>query len=469
MSAPTRPGEGRAPPRAALLAAAVAQHRRGALAEAAALYRRVLALDPRDFDALHMLGVVAAQRGDAEEAIGLLSAATDARPSSARARFNLGGALMAAGRLREAIAAYDAAVALEPGHAAAWTNRGTCMLRLGEATEAARSHARAVALDPAAPEPRFNLSQALLVAGRLEEAWPGYEARLRTAELAPHARHGDVARWDGGPCEGRRVLLHAEQGMGDTIHFARYAPLLARRGAHVVLEAQAPLASLLSRLEGVATVVVQDSPPPAVDLACPLPSLPLAFATTLATIPSPGGYLSADPARVALWRERLGPALRPRVAIAWRGSAAHRNDASRSIDLARLAPHLPAGIEYLSLQKDMRAGDAEALRAIPGARDLGASLRDFDDSAALCVLADRVACVDTSLAHLAGALGRPVDVLLPFAPDWRWLLGRRDSPWYASATLHRQEAAGDWSAALESLGACLAALSGRKGPAASPA
>jgi hypothetical protein len=444
MSAPTRPGEGRAPPRAALLAAAVAQHRRGALAEAAALYRRVLALDPRDFDALHMLGVVAAPRGDAEEAIGLLSAATDARPSSARARFNLGGALMAAGRLREAIAAYDAAVALEPGHAAAWTNRGTCMLR-------------------------FNLSQALLVAGRLEEAWPGYEARLRTAELAPHARHGDVARWDGGPCEGRRVLLHAEQGMGDTIHFARYAPLLARRGAHVVLEAQAPLASLLSRLEGVATVVVQDSPPPAVDLACPLPSLPLAFATTLATIPSPGGYLSADPARVALWRERLGPALRPRVAIAWRGSAAHRNDASRSIDLARLAPHLPAGIEYLSLQKDMRAGDAEALRAIPGARDLGASLRDFDDSAALCVLADRVACVDTSLAHLAGALGRPVDVLLPFAPDWRWLLGRRDSPWYASATLHRQEAVGDWSAALESLGACLAALSGRKGPAASPA
>jgi len=460
MSARPGPsGGGGAPPRAALLAAAMERHRRGALGEAAALYRRVLALDPRDFDALHMLGVVAAQRGDGDEAIALLSAAAAARPSSARARFNLGGALMAADRLREAIAAYDAAVAAEPGHAAAWTNRGTCLLRLGEATEAARSHARAVALDPGAPEPRFNLSQALLVAGRLEEAWPGYEARLRTAELAPFARHGGVARWDGGPCDGRRVLLYAEQGMGDTIHFARYAPLLAGRGAHVVLEAQAPLLPLLARLEGVAELRAQDgAPPPAVDLACPLPSLPLAFSTTLATIPSPGGYLSADPARVALWRQRLGPARRPRVAIAWRGSAAHRNDASRSIDLARLAPHLPAGIEYLSLQKDMRAGDAAALRAIPGARDLGASLEDFDDSAALCVLADRVACVDTSLAHLAGALGRPVDVLLPFAPDWRWLLGRRDSPWYASATLHRQDAPGGWPAALASLARDLSAL-----------
>ena len=168
---------------------------------------------------------------------------------------------------------------------------------------------------------------------------------------------------------------------------------------------------------------------PPVDLACPLPSLPLAFATTLATIPAPGGYLSVDPARLASWRERLGPRRGPRVAIAWRGSAAHRNDANRSLDLARLAPHLPPGIEVLSLQKDMSGADAEALRAIPGARDLGGALADFDDSAAICALADRVASVDTSLAHLAGALGRPLDLLLPFAPDWRWLLGRRDSPW----------------------------------------
>lgn len=460
MSARPVPGGGvGAPTRAMLLAAALAQHRRGALAEAAALYRRVLAQDPRDFDALHMLGVVAAQGGAHGEAIALLSSAVAERPGSARARFNLAGALTGAGRLREAIATLDEAIAIEPGHAAAWTNRGICLMRLNEAGEAARSHARAKALDPGAPEPRFNLSQALLVAGRLEEAWPDYEARLRTAELAPFARHGDVARWDGGPCDGRRVLLYAEQGMGDTIHFARYAPLLARRGAHVVLEAQAPLLPLLARLAGVSGLRAQDgAPPPAVDLACPLPSLPLAFATTLATIPSPGGYLSADPARVALWRERLGPARRPRVAIAWRGSAAHRNDASRSIDLARLAPHLPPGIEVLSLQKDMRAEDAATLRAIPGARDLGASLEDFDDSAALCVLADRVACVDTSLAHLAGALGRPVDVLLPFAPDWRWMLGRRDSPWYASATLHRQDAPGDWSAALASLARDLSAL-----------
>lgn len=452
-------GGGGASPRATLLAAALAQHRRGALAEAAALYRRVLAEDPRDFDALHMLGVVAAQGGAHGEAIALLASAAAERPSSARPRFNLAGALMGAGRLREAIAALDEAIAIDPGHAAAWTNRGICLMRLNEAEEAARSHARARDLEPQAPEPRFNLSQAMLVAGRLEEAWPDYEARLRTAELAPFARHGAVARWDGGPCDGRRVLLHAEQGMGDTIHFARYAPLLARRGAQVVLEVQAPLLPLLARLEGVAAIRAQDdAAPPAVDLACPLPSLPLAFATRLDTIPSPGGYLSADPARVALWRARLGPARRPRVAIAWRGSAAHRNDANRSIDLARLAPHLPAGIEYLSLQKDMRAEDAAALRAIPGARDLGASLEDFDDSAALCAIADRVACVDTSLAHLAGALGRPVDVLLPFAPDWRWLLGRRDSPWYASATLHRQDAPGDWSAALASLARDLSAL-----------
>ncbi|MFM8680199.1 MAG: tetratricopeptide repeat protein [Alphaproteobacteria bacterium] len=458
MSAPAGPGAGGAPPRAALLAAAMAHHRRGALAEAAALYRRVLAGYPRDFDALHMLGVVAAQDGAHGDAIALLSSAAAERPSSARARFNLAGALMGAGRLREAIAALDEVVAIDPRHAAAWTNRGICLMRLNEAEEAGRSHARAAALEPHAPEPRFNRSQALLVAGRLTEAWPDYEARLRTAELAPFARHGDVARWDGGPCEGRRILLHAEQGMGDTIHFARYAPLVARRGAQVVLEVQAPLASLLARVEGVAEVVAQDRRRPAVDLACPLPSLPLAFATTLATIPAPGGYLSADPARLASWRERLGPRRGPRVALAWRGSAAHRNDANRSIGLARLAPHLPPGIEVLSLQKEMGAEDAAALRAIPGARDLGAELRDFEDSAALCALADRVACVDTSLAHLAGALGRPVDVLLPFAPDWRWMLGRGDSPWYASATLHRQDAPGDWSAALASLARSLAAL-----------
>jgi len=457
MSVGPRPGGG-ATPRAALLAAAMEHHRRGALAEAAAMYRRVLALDPRDFDALHMLGVVAAQGGAHGDAIALLSSAAAERPSSARARFNLAGALMGAGRLREAIAALDEVVAIDPGHAAAWTNRGICLIRLNEAAEAERSHARAAALEPHAPEPRFNRSQALLVSGRLAEGLPDYEARLRTAELAPFARHGDVARWDGAPCEGRRILLHAEQGMGDTIHFARYAPLVARRGAHVVLEVQAPLASLLARLEGVAEVVVQDTPPPRVDLACPLPSLPLAFATTLGSIPSPAGYLAPDPARIASWRARLGPATRPRVALAWRGSAAHRNDANRSLDLARLAPHLPPGIEVLSLQKDMGAEDAAALRAIPGARDLGAGLRDFDDSAALCALADRVACVDTSLAHLAGALGRPLDLLLPFAPDWRWMLGRTDSPWYASATLHRQDAPGDWSAALASLARSLATL-----------
>ena len=468
MSAPAGPGAGEGP-RAALLSAAMAQHRRGALQEAAALYRRVLALDPRDFDALHMLGVVAAQAGAHAEAIELLAQAASRRPSSARARFNLAGALVGAGRTGEALDALDATIALDPGHAGAWTNRGICLLHMNEADEAARSHGRAVALAPDAPEPRYNRSQALLVAGRLEEAWPDYEARLRTAELAPFARHGGIARWSGGPCEGRRILLHAEQGMGDTIQFCRYVPLLARRGAHVVVEAQAPLVPLLATIEGAAEVVAQGAAAPPVDLACPLPSLPLAFATRLGTIPAAGGYLSPDPARLAAWRDRLGPAGRPRVVLAWRGSAAHRNDARRSMPLAMLAPQLPDGIEYLSLQKDMRAEDAEALRAIPGARDLGAAVGDFADSAAVCALADRVACVDTSLAHLAGALGRPVDVLLPFAPDWRWMLGRRDSPWYASATLHRQHAPGDWSAALASLREGLAALSARRGPAASPA
>ena len=244
-------------------------------------------------------------------------------------------------------------------------------------------------------------------------------------------------------------MLHAEQGLGDTIQFCRYAAHVAQLGARVVLEVQAPLVSLLSSLNGVAEVVARGDALPPFDLHCSLLSLPLAFKTTLADIPSAAGYLAAPSAKVGVWRERLGAPERPRIGLVWSGNANHKNDRNRSIALATLLAHLPRGADYVSLQKDVSADDAALMAANPQVRHFGEHLGDFADTAALASLMDLVISVDTSVAHLAGALGRPVWILLPVNPDWRWLLDREGTPWYDAATLYRQKAPGDWQGVLE--------------------
>jgi hypothetical protein len=266
--------------------------------------------------------------------------------------------------------------------------------------------------------------------------------------------------WLGGdPVAGKTVLLHAEQGYGDTLQFCRYAPLVAALGATVVLEVPLALKPLLGSLRGVSLLVAKGGVTPAFDLHCPLMSLPLAFATRLDTIPADVPYLQADPVRRQAWRQRLDEVSAPgrcRVGLAWSGNPRHNNDENRSIRLEQLAPLYGLDATFVSLQPLVRERDKACL-AQSGIVNPGAELTDFADTAALMDALDLVICVDTSVAHLAGALGRPLWVLLPRVPDWRWLLDRDDSPWYPTARLFRQDKPGDWPA---TIGNAVQALTG---------
>jgi hypothetical protein len=255
---------------------------------------------------------------------------------------------------------------------------------------------------------------------------------------------------------GKTLLLHAEQGFGDTIQFARYIPLLARAGANVVLEAQPDLHALLAPLEGVHGIVPRGAALPPFDRHCPIGSLPLAFKTALDTIPADVPYLKADEARLAKWRQRIERPGRTRIALAWSGNASHPNDRNRSMTFATLTPLLSvADADFISIQRDVRADDTELLQREHRIAHAGAELADFADTAAVIALADLVICVDTAVAHLAGAMGRPVWIALPFSPDWRWGVSGETSRWYPTARLYRQFSLGDWGEVVARLAAAL--------------
>ena len=353
-------------------------------------------------------------------------------------------------------------LALRPDHAEAYYNRGIAlqsMLRLPEALE---SYRRAVALRPDYALAHWNESLCRLLMGDFEGGWREYEWRREVREFAPQYHDFPRPLWLGEQeVAGRTILLHAEQGFGDTLQFCRYASLLAARGARVILEVQPPLKSLLTRLSGPAMVLAQGEPLPEFDLHCPLMSLPLACGTTLDTVPAAERYLTADPERVAACSARLGNTARPRVGLVWSGNPAHGNDYARSIALVDLLGSLDgAGVTFVSLQKDVRSHDRATLAARADILHCGEELRDFDDTAAWIEAMDLVISVDTSVAHLAGALGKPVWVLLPYAPDWRWLLEREDSPWYPTARLFRQPRSGDWDGVLLAVACALTQESG---------
>jgi hypothetical protein len=250
------------------------------------------------------------------------------------------------------------------------------------------------------------------------------------------------------PLAGKTVLLYSEQGLGDTLQFCRYVKLVADLGARVILEVQRPLVSLLAQLEGVSQTVAAGNTPPEADYCCPLLSLPLAFSTRLDSIPR-AACLSVSAAQVARWQERLGEKTQLRVGLMWSGNAAYQADRNRSIRLADLIPQLPAEFQYVSLQKEVREIDRPSLQSNRAILNFAEEQQDFSDAAALCECMDLVLSVDTSVAHLSAALGRETWVMLPFSADWRWLLGRDDSPWYPSVKLYRQRSVGDWGSVFE--------------------
>jgi tetratricopeptide (TPR) repeat protein len=415
-------------------------------AEAIPAFDAVLAKESRHLQALINRGNACAALGDPEKALSDYDAALATAPGHPLALFNRGNALRAVGREADAIAAYDRVLAAVPNHAGAWTNRGLAQAALNRHTDALASYGRALAIQPDNADLHFNAALSLLTSGDYARGFAEYEWRWKRVGTGTRK---DLRKplWLGETSlAGRTILLHAEQGLGDTLMFVRYAPPLARAGAKVMLQVQPELKSLLSGLNGVtATVALGESLPP-FDVHCPLTSLPLTSKTELSTVPAEIPYLHAAPAQIEIWRPRLETLSSPRVALAWSGRATHVNDRNRSVALAQLQPLLSLdAASFVSVQRELRAADAEALLRFPRVLHLGDQLADFAETAAVLSLVDLVICVDTSVAHLAGALGRPTWVMLPFQPDWRWTLDRERSPWYPATRLFRQPAIGDWT------------------------
>lgn len=440
-------------------------HRAGRLDEAAAAYQALLAATPRDPQLLLGFGTLLLQAGDLERGLALIDRLLETFPRDPIALSNRGNALRALNRPDEALASYDRAIAVRPDYAGAYYNRGSLLHELRRFDEAVRDYDRAIALKPDFADAHWNKALLRLITGEYEEGWRLYEWRWQGPQkdlVRPFAQPLWLGRE---PVRGRRVLLHAEAGLGDAIQFCRYAPRVVALGAEVVLEVPAPLHGLVSTLQGGLSCIVRGEPLPPFDLHCPLMSLPLALKTTVADIPSSVPYLFADRAKVAQWQRHLGPADRPRIGLAWSGSSIYRNDRERSVPLSLLRDLLALPIELHVLQKEIKDEDLATLKAHRQVRLHQDRLADFSDTAALVEILDLVVSVDTSVAHLAGAIGKPVWILLPFAPDHRWFLDRTDSPWYPTATLLRQSRPGDWPGVLAELARRLACLTESRRPA----
>jgi tetratricopeptide (TPR) repeat protein len=416
---------------------------------AIAEYRRALALQPDHAAASANLGLSLAALERHQEAISCYQAALARRPELVEAALNLGNAYFALNRLDEAEAAYERAIAIAPGYAEAHNNLGRALEARNRHEAALRCYAKAVELAPGYAGAQWNLALAHLALGDFAEGWPRYEWRFKDGVPL---RALPQPLWRGEEIAGRTILVHAEQGFGDLLQVARYLPLLAQRGARILLEAPPPLLPLLENLAGVAGLFPPGETLADFDCHVPAMSLPGAFGTTLATIPAGIPYLATPAERVRRWQRELDRLAPPRIGIAWAGSATNRNDRNRSLPLALLRPffELP-GASFVSLQKELRPGDAALLDAQPGIARLGERFADFADAAAVIDGLDLVVAVDTAVAHLAGALGRPVAILLPFSAEWRWLRARPDSPWYPTARLFRQPTPGDWAAVVAAL------------------
>lgn len=464
-------------------AAAVEYHTAGRFTEAEQIYQEILAADPDNPDALHLLGMVAHDAGDHETAVGLIARALSLNPFVCHYHSNLGNVFQALGRFSEAVLCYQEAISLAREVPEPHNNMGNALRHLGRYDEAARCFLEAIRLrpdyfqafrnfgdtlseaamyedagvcyrqalcvGPDIPETHVALAYALLTSGKLGEGWREYEWRWKTAR-APIIDFKQP-RWDGSPLDGKTILLWAEQGLGDTLQFSRYATLVSEAGGNVVVECQAGLTELIETVEGVQRAIIFGNGLPEFDVHAPFQSLPAILGTTLETIPARVPYISVRPEWRERWRNRVGEGGDLKVGLAWAGNPLHPNDANRSIPASCFEPwaELP-GVRWFSLQKNPPAG----LPPLPIV-DWTQEMVDFRDTLALVEQLDLVISADSSVAHLAGALGKPVWTLLPFAPDYRWLIERADSPWYPSMRLFRQPLPRDWASVIRAVSAAL--------------
>jgi tetratricopeptide (TPR) repeat protein len=425
--------------------------------------RRAVELDPRFAEAQSNLGACLQELRRLPEAIAAFRAAIAIKPDYADAHCNLGRALAAEDDFPAAIASHRQALVLDPNSFEAHDQYGHSLLGLNDIDRALAEFRKSIALRPNSAEAHFNLATALLLTGNFSEGWPEYEWRWKkkgfkiTGDVPGRPNLG-VPEWEGEDLNGRTILVYGEQGIGDALQFVRYVPLLEERGAKVVvLSARETLRVL--KLVGGGAIVLEGSPHPKLDFQCAMLSLPRIFRTILGSIPSHTPYLLTDEAQTEIWKQRIearGNAIK--VGLAWAGNPRHENDRRRSIGLERLAPLASVrNVTFYSLQ--LRPAEAGPLVAPQGMKliDLTKEISDLTDTAALIANLDLVLSVDSAMAHLTGALGKPVWVLVPFAPDWRWMMERTDSPWYPTMRLYRQPRLGDWETPMKAVVADLQA------------
>jgi Flp pilus assembly protein TadD len=428
----------------------------GQLDAASVAAERALALAPQFAKAHVNLGVILERQGRPEAAIACYRRAIAADPHDDKGYANLAVALREVGDLDAALAAARHAVALAPAHPLLLANLSGILHNRGDVDEALTVSHCAVALAPDHATVRYNHAHLLLLCGDLKNGFADYRWRRRCIENVPTI---DGPEWQGEALAGRTLLLCSEQGLGDTLQFIRYLPMLAAAGGTIVLQVQPALVSLLSSLRGV-TVVSRDAPLPPFDLQLPLMDLPYLFGTTLDSIPADVPYLHADPGKAEMWHRAMRDIGALKVGVVWAGSPTHSGDRYRSLSAeAVLAPLIMPGVQLYSLQKEPRAADGPVLARLGASViDLAPRLGDFSDTAAAIFALDLVISVDTSVAHLAGAMGRPTWLMLPYAQDWRWLRDREDTPWYPSMRLFRQTAPQAWSGVVARLSAGLAGV-----------
>jgi len=419
------------------------------LQEAIASLDRAISINPSVAETWYNRGLVLDMLKELNSAVESYDRAIDINPDYAEAYTNRGLVLYELGRIEEALANHNRAITLKPDYAEAYTNRGLVLHQLRQLDAAIADYDKAISINPHVAEVHWNKSLILLLLEDYANGWEMYEWRWEIKKFALEKQRIPHALWSGKESiAAKTILLQSEQGFGDTIQFCRYVNKVAELGSKVILSVEQPLVGLLGQIDGVAEIVVKGDVLPGFDFHCPLMSLPLAFKTTPETIPSASGYLSADAGKMADWALRLGEKIKPRIGLAWSGNEKHKHDKARSIALSELLDSLPSEFQYVSLQKEVRGTDRHYLESATNIIHFGEDLEDFADTAALCELMDVVISVDTAVAHLSAAMGKTTWILVPFCPDWRWMLDRNDSPWYDSVKLYRQEKRDDWQGVL---------------------
>jgi tetratricopeptide (TPR) repeat protein len=418
----------------------------GQVDEAIPACREAIRLDPNYAQAHFNLGFFLYSKRQFDESIAPLRECLRLKPDFAEAYYNLGNSLHELGQFDEAIAAYHQALRLQPDYPEAHNNLGIVLRDNGQLDEANAAYLRALRIRNDNPPVHWNLALNYLLQGNFKEGWAEQEWRWQCKGSTSPLCDFKQPMWDGRDLNGQSVLLHAEQGFGDTIQFVRYAPMVADRGGRVILQCQPELARLLKSNPQLGQIVSADDAIPEFEFHCPLMSLPLAFNTDIQSIPATTSYLRTDPALAEAWEKRLASAPSGfRVGLVWAGRPTHKRDRHRSFALSQFLPLADAnGVSFFSLQKGPPAKQIENLPESMKLIDHSSEFNDFAQTAALISNLDLVIGVDTAVVHLAAAMGKPVWLLLPSVPDWRWLMNRDDSPWYPTVRLFRQKSAGDW-------------------------